>query len=167
MDRFYNSCRKAYTIIVLLKNIIFRKKYYKLKFVAKYDDNGVKRWYYDFKHWGFSHNNLEMVAGADYLCEYYAEGKDEVTIDVIASKYVDVKAAAKYDFYEGIKQKGKPIDRLLEGRTYQFLEHDENNNITINYFWICPVTLFVLGRYPNCLYIKKQCQIKSIKSLKK
>ena len=146
--------KKIYTVLALIKNVIFRKKHYTLRFVAE-RDSVIKRWYYDFKHWGFSHNNLEMVAGADGLCERYAEGKDEVTVDIIASRHIDTKSSIDYDFYEGMKLEGKGISKYLYGRTYQNLKTNKDGKLVITTIWICPVTLFVLGRYPNCLYIKK------------
>jgi len=147
--------KKIYTILVLLFNVIFRRKHYTLTFVAEYD-GAIKRWYYKFKHWGFEHKNLEMVAGADAICEYYAEGKDEVTVDIIASKNIDINPASyNYDFFEGLKQEGNFKDKLLLGRTYQNVKANKEGKLVIRTLWICPVTLFVLGRYPNCLYIKK------------
>jgi hypothetical protein len=97
-----------------------------------------------------------MVSGADSMCEYYAEGKDEVTVDVIALKEIDAKTASDgYDFFEGLKQEGSFKDKLLLGRTYQNVKANKEGKLVIRTIWICPVTLFVLGRYPNVLYIKK------------
>jgi hypothetical protein len=148
--------KKIYTILVLLKNIIFRHRKYTLHFVAE-NDPPIKRWYYDFKHWGFDHNNLEMVAGAENLCELYAKGKDEVTVEIIASKKKQDLPTQLYDEFvaqdliiDGMTHQGKfinsQLDKFLYGRTYQ-------KDYTM--MWICPVTLFVLGRYPKYLYIKK------------
>jgi hypothetical protein len=147
--------KKIYTILILLFNVIFRRKHYVLTFVAEHDSQ-IKRWYYKFPHWGFEHGNLEMVSGADSMCEYYAEGKDEVTVDVIALKEIDAKTASDgYDFFEGLKQEGSFKDKLLLGRTYQNVKANKEGKLVIRTIWICPVTLFVLGRYPNVLYIKK------------
>ena len=146
--------KKIYTILVLIKNFIFRKKYYTLRFIA-IKDGVIKRWYYDFKNWGFSYNNLEMVAGADKLCELYSDGKNEVTGDIIASKKTCPNAFLKYDFYEGYKLEGKGISKYFYGRAYKNISTNKEGKLIINTIWICPVTLFVLGRYPNCLYIKK------------
>jgi hypothetical protein len=148
--------KKIYTILVLLFNLIVRRKHYKLHFIAE-NDPPIKRWYYDFKHWGFDHNNLEMVAGADTLCELYAKGKDEVTVEIIASKKKQDLPTQLYDEFvaqdiiiDGMTHQGKfinsQLDKLLYGRTYQ------KDHTTM---WICPVTLFVLGRYPKYLYIKR------------
>lgn len=144
-----------YTIFFLFFNFISRRKYHKLTFVAD-EDNGVKRWYIDLPNWGFSKDYLEMVGGADRMCEYYAKGGNKVTLDIVATKKVDIRYCKDYDFYEGLKLEGSsPIDKLLYGRTYQGVKTNKDGKMIINSFWICPVTLFVLGCYPNFLYVKQ------------
>lgn len=148
--------KKIYTILVLLFNLIVRRKHYKLHFVAE-NDPPIKLWYYDFKHWGFDKHNLLMISGADTLCELYAKGKDEVTVEIIASKKKLNLNPQLYDEFvaqdiiiDGMTHQGKfinsQLDKFLYGRTYQ------KGYTTM---WICPVTLFVLGRYPKYIYIKK------------
>lgn len=149
--------KKIYTILVLLFNLIVRRRHYKLHFVAE-NNPPIKRWYYDFKHWGFDHANLEMVSGAEALCDFYANGKDEVTVEIIASKKKLNLNPQLYDEFkaqdiiiDGLTHQGNfinsQLDKFLYGRTYQ------KGYTTM---WICPVTLFVLGRYPKYIYIKKQ-----------
>ena len=148
--------KKIYTILVLLFNLIVRRRHYKLHFIAE-NDPPIKRWYYDFKYWGFDHANLEMVSGADKLCELYANGKDEVTVDIIASKKKQDLPTQLYDEFvaqdiiiDGMTHQGdfinSQLDKFLYGRTYQK---------GYTQMWICLVTLFVLGRYPKYLYIRK------------
>lgn len=148
--------KKIYTILVLIFNLIVRRKHYKLHFIAE-NDPPIKRWYYDFKYWGFDHANLEMVSGADKLCELYSNGKDEVTVDIIASKKKQDLPTQLYDEFvaqdiiiDGMTHQGdfinSQLDKFLYGRTYQK---------GYTQMWICPVTLFVLGRYPKYLYIRK------------
>lgn len=148
--------KKIYTILVLLFNLIIRRKHYKLHFVAE-NDPPIKLWYYDFKHWGFDKHNLLMISGADTLCELYAKGKDEVTVEIIASKKKQDLPTQLYDEFvaqdiiiDGMTHQGNfinsQLDKLLYGRTYQ-KGHTQ--------MWICPVTLFVLGRYPKYIYVKK------------
>lgn len=148
--------KKIYTILVLLFNLIVRRKHYKLHFIAE-NDPPIKRWYYDFKYWGFDHANLEMVSGADKLCELYSNDKDEVTVDIIASKKKQDLPTQLYDEFvaqdiiiDGMTHQGdfinSQLDKFLYGRTYQK---------GYTQMWICPVTLFVLGRYPKYLYIRK------------
>ena len=152
--------KKIYTILVLVKNLIFRKQHYKLSFFAEIDPP-IKRWYYDFKHWGFDKANLEMVAGADSLCELYAKGKNYLTVDVLASnKQLPIEKTKDYDMFIGeqFPQNTKLMDKILYGRNYiatkEILENLKFKTI-IATMWICPVTLFVLGRYPNFIYIKR------------
>ena len=148
--------KKIYTILVLLFNLIVRRRHYKLHFIAE-NDPPIKRWYYDFKYWGFDHANLEMVSGADALCDLYANGKDEVTVNIIASKKQLNLSPQLYDEFvaqdiiiDGMTHQGdfinSQLDKFLYGRTYQK---------GYTQMWICPVTLFVLGRYPKYLYIRK------------
>jgi hypothetical protein len=148
--------KKIYTILILLFNLIVRRKHYKLHFIAE-NDPPIKRWYYDFPHWGFNHANLEMVSGADALCDLYANGKDEVTVDIMASKKQLNLSPQLYDEFvaqdiiiDGMTHQGNfissQLDKFLYGRTYQK---------GYTQMWICPVTLFVLGRYPKYLYIRK------------
>ena len=160
--------KKIYTILVLIKNLILRKKHYKLHFIAE-NDPPIKRWYYDFKHWGFDKANLEMVAGADSLCELYAKGNNEVTVDIMATKHLlGPKDMKNYDLFVGEKfiidgqtHQGtiikSQLDKYLYGRNYTNVKTNVYTNQTkIITMWICPVTLFVLGRYPNYIYIKNK-----------
>lgn len=149
--------KKILTILILLFNVIVRRRHYKLKFISEETDMG-KLWYYNFPLWGFDKHNLLMVSGADKLCEYYSEdGGKTATVEIAASRK-DLHYGCKYDHYIGDKQNGSLMDKLLYGRTYtedQSMlrpEHRVNKKI----FWICPVTLFVLGRYPNHLYIVRK-----------
>ena len=146
---------KIYTILVLIKNLIFRKKHYKLHFVAENYKNIFKRWYYDFKHWGFKHGQLEMVSGANQLCELYANGKNEVTVEIVCAKKQLKKYKETHDEFIGeVLPENTPfLDKYLYGRNYTCNNFSNTNEK--KRMWICPVTLFVLGRYPNFIYIKK------------
>ena len=150
--------KKIYTILTLIKNLIFRKKHYKLHFVAE-NNTPIKRWYYDFKYFGFEHEHLEMVAGADTLCEYYAKGKNELTVEIIATKKPLININKQnYDTFIGetIPKNTKLIDKILYGRNYTHYDHNDGHKVRM---WICPVTLFVLGRYPKYLYIRRGLMI--------
>lgn len=95
----------------------------------------------------FEEGNLEMVAGADKLCEKYAKGKNEVTVNIIVSRN-EITPPIGYVMYKRkALAKGK-LERIICGADYEGVCND-------NHFWICPVTLFVLGRYPKYIYIKE------------
>ena len=147
--------KKIYTILILIKNVLIRKNEYNLHFVAEVDST-IKRWYYDFKHWGFEHGNLEMVSGADDLCELYANGQNEVTVNIICTEKPVSHPTTIYDEFiaEPLpKEWTSWKDKLIWGRNYIHVDPNDENKITI--MWICPVTLFVLGRYPKYIYIRK------------
>jgi len=145
--------KKVYTILVLFKNVLFKHKKYKLHFIAE-NDPPIKRWYYDFKHWGFEHGNLEMVSGADTLCEYYAKGKDEVTINITASRKPRPYCLNLCDEFVGepLPKEMGLIGKYLYGRYYIHYNHNDGHKTRM---WICPVTLFVLGRYPKYIYVRR------------
>ena len=153
--------KKIYTIGTLIANVLIRRKHYTLSFFAegpfiRYMDaqhlNIPKKWYYDFKHWGFSKGHLEMVAGANHLCDYYSNNGYYLTIDIVATKK-PLKNEEGYDKYvsEEMPKDMKLKHKIISGRTYC---KTEDKKITT--MWICPVTLFVLGRYPKYIYIKKK-----------
>ena len=150
--------KEIYTILVLIANLIFRRKHYMLTFKAEEykgpDTNpyAIKLWYYDFKHWGFDKHNLLMVSGADKLCEMYAQGSNEVTVEIIATRSPKQLNMEDYDHYEAdeLPKDFKYWKKIIYGKDYHSIGQEEQRN-----FWICPVTLFVLGRYPKHIYIKK------------
>lgn len=145
---------KFVSILILLKNLILRKRKYRLTFRCEKDDV-MKRWFYVFPFWGFDTDNLEMVMGADGLCEKYSMGKDIFTIDIMASKkplsleiYKDYAEYIRYD-YEGFMHGASYINKISE---YSMKDQKEIEKVTT--MWICPVALFVFGRYPRYIYIK-------------
>lgn len=147
--------KKIYTILILIKNITIRKQNYTLHFIAE-NNPPIKRWYYNFKHWGFEHANLEMVAGADDLCELYANGQNDTTVNIKCSeKPLSCPTTICDEFIaEPLpKEWTSWKDKLIWGRNYTHVDPNDENKIIK--MWICPVTLFVLGRYPKYLYIYK------------
>ena len=110
---------------VMARSVFGRRNEYHLQF--NHEEDGC--WYIDFPGWPFDHHNLMMVAGADKLCDFLSSDDKYAHVDVIP-------ASSEEDH---------------PGSTYQVtgLEGFERD------IWLCPVTLFVLGRYPKYLYIRK------------
>ena len=46
-------------------------------------------------------------------------------------------------------------DKISLGRNYTNIETGKDGKLIITKMWICPVTLFVIGRYPKYLYISR------------
>lgn len=113
-------------------------KEYNLSFTKEKDNN----WYIDLPNWSLAHHNLMMVAGADTLCQELAYDGRHTSVDVIVSEKDEILP----DYIRLKKQDSK----LLEGATYSVYGAE-----TVNELWICPVTLFVFGKYPKFIYLKK------------
>ena len=111
------------------------------------EDDGF--WYVDYPNWPFDHSHLQMVRGADKFCELLSYDGKHTKVSVIPSN--EFKVLQSHDLNERFALI-KTESSLTEGATYQ---------VQINQFkrlgafiWLCPVTLFVLGEYPEYLYVK-------------
>jgi hypothetical protein len=143
--------KKIKSIYKLISPFIKRPEKLVLSFTAT-SSYGLKRWYYDFKDWPWDHDRLEMVAGADTLCNHYSADGFHTKVDVLATSSSPSLAAIGYDIYERQPLAGNLFTRALYGATYVSRTMSKKTAYT---FWICPVTLFVFGRYPKYLAIKK------------
>jgi len=123
----------------LRKNTFGNRKSYNLKF--NHEDDGC--WYIDFPGWPFSHHNLMMVAGADELCALMSDDDKVADVDVIPTK--------KEEEHPGYAHLSR-ISYTLTGGAYYKVNGLDSFDREI---WLCPVTLFVLGKYPKNIYIKK------------
>ena len=129
---------------LLLKATILRKAQLKVSFTK--ESNG--RWYVDFPNWPLSHDNLEMVAGADDLLDILNNGTNHVSLEVYTKK------PKEYDV-----ELMKVHSALTKGAFYTVetpLEEWENPNaMRRKQLWLCPVTLTVLGHYPKQIFFNK------------
>ena len=141
MDYTLEDLTKA---ISMVKNVE-KKEEYIISFTK--EDDGF--WYVDYPNWPFDHSHLQMVRGADKLCELLSYDGKHTKVSVIPSN--EFKVLQSHDLNERFALI-KTESSLTEGATYQ---------VQINQFkrlgafiWLCPVTLFVLGEYPEYLYVK-------------
>ena len=118
----------------------FRRKVYDLKFV--HDDN---MWYIDMP-WPGDRYNLAMVAGSNHLLTFL-DTKKENRVRVLVRPSKKKKFTSMNGYFECVKQ----YSGLFAGATYKVngLEGFTRE------IWICPVTLTVLGHYPQYIYIKQ------------
>ena len=142
MDYTLEDLTKA---ISMVKNVE-KKEEYIVSFTK--EDDGF--WYVDYPNWPFDHSHLQMVRGADKLCELLSYDGKHTKVSVIPSK--EHKVLQSHDLNERfalIKTKSS----LTEGATYQVqLAPFKHNGGP--WIWLCPVTLFVFGEYPTCLLVK-------------
>ena len=134
--------------ISMVKNVEKKEEY--IVSFTKEDDG---KWYIDFPDWPFDHHNLMMVAGADKLCEALSydgrHTKVEVMIADSEKEELEMDRTHKYTDIMAIRE-----DYSITGGANYKASACDYREITPK-FWLCPVTLFVLGHYPKYLRIRK------------
>ena len=100
-------------------------------------------WYCDIKGWPerFFPNAL-MVGDASRLIQMNSDGKEYVTFEVVPSRK---------------KRMGNLIEltRTSSSTTGGGYYKTGFANADLSNVWLCPVTLFVLGRYPEYIYFRR------------
>lgn len=107
------------------------------------------KWYIDLPEWTGDHEDLEMVAGADKLCEQLSKNGKTVTVDINTSDTYQINP-------EEINLNKRSEDY---GATYEvqdntwFMHPNFDPTVDVEQIWICPVTKFVFGEYPKYIRI--------------
>jgi hypothetical protein len=109
----------------------------KLRFYKESDN----RWYIDLAEWTGSKTDLEMVAGADTMLEYIADGESQVLIMLSEQKF---KNCDKLEFLR--------LATEIENGAFYKLEKYRGIRIGLE-IWLCDVTKFVFGNFPQILYL--------------
>jgi hypothetical protein len=104
------------------------------------------RWFVDLPESDFSKMELEMVAGADTFCDVLAQGENEVYITLSDTPFegCEVLQFTEIGRLEGFE--------LGEGAWY-FLNEYQGVSYCIE-MWLCDVTKYVFGDFPNKIYYK-------------
>ena len=109
----------------------------RLKFYKESDN----RWYVDLPEWEGSKAELEMVAGADSMLEYMAEGEAQVWIVLSEQEFEN---ADKLEF----------LRLATEIENGAFYKLDKYRGIEIGLeMWLCDVTKFVFGDFPKMIFL--------------
>ena len=109
----------------------------KLKFI-KMTANG---WYVQLPNYEGHVSDLEMVMGADSLCELLAGNNTEVTVTVSDEPFESTKFSIKTFELEFINSTGE------EGANYRVKDLQLD-------VWLCNVTKYVFGEFPATIYIR-------------
>lgn len=104
------------------------------------------RWYVDLPHWQGDKAELEMVCNADVMLDILADGEDEITLEVELTDDPLYHRALVAVLTKNVE------DQVDSGAIYNadLPCHYKVRHLTI---WLCPVTEFVLGSYPQHIYI--------------
>ena len=128
----------------LLKAMILHKADIKVSFTK--ESNG--RWYVDFPNWPLSHDNLEMVAGADDLLDILNNGTNHVSLQVYTKRPKEYDIELKKIHSALTKGAFYTVETPLNG-------WEKSNSVRRKQLWLCPVTLTVLGQYPQQIFFKQ------------
>ena len=104
----------------------------------KFNKESDNRWYVDLPDWEGEKADLEMVAGADKL------------LDILSNNTNDVSVSFSIEPFDGAKILTHDIVREDEGHYF----NDASHGPAI--IWLCGVTEFVFGNYPDIIYYSKQ-----------
>lgn len=110
----------------------------KFKFYKESDN----RWYVDLPEWTGTKADLEMVAGADAMLEYMAEGNNEVSLYI---------SEQEFDGCDHLRLECKADD--IGSGAYYFMQKYRGIQIDLR-MWLCDVVLFVFdGKFPTSIFI--------------
>lgn len=110
-----------------------------MTFEAEPNKWGGRRWYAVIPEWRGSKASLEMVSGADVFLDILSEGSNAVTLKLSLTKkpyYYKLKKVKNADYGGAYYTAKTPVGLEVK-------------------MWLCEVTLFVFGKYPNVIYFKK------------
>ena len=109
----------------------------RLRFYKERDN----RWYIDLPEWTGSKAELEMVAGADNMLEYVAEGEWQVWLILSVDEFEN---ADKLEF----------IRLATEIENGAFYKLDKYRGVEVGVeMWLCDVTKFVFGDFPKTIFL--------------
>jgi len=94
-------------------------------------------WYIDLPDYPGPKGNLAMVAGADDMLDYLAKGKNRVAVEMSEQPFKGAQALER-------TKVGEPGG----GAYYKPVNH------AIQSVWLCDVTLFALGKFPEKIFFR-------------
>lgn len=107
----------------------------------KFNKEKDGRWFIDLPEWKGDKDALEMVVGADTLLDIISQGEDSVNVDFSEEEFVG---------YQYLLTKNREEIEEYGGAWYDI----KAVNLTPFECWLCGVTLFVFGYYPEKLYLR-------------
>lgn len=108
-------------------------------FLFTKEDNGD--WFVELPEWEGSKADLQMVAGADDMLEYMSEGSNVVRATLSEEHFV---GSDEIKFI-------RTADEIGNGAMYKLAKY-KGINLDLE-MWLCDVTKFVYGHFPQSIYI--------------
>lgn len=104
-------------------------------------------WYADIPEYiqsGGTKDDCMMVSGADTWLEFISNGKSEIELKIGVEHFEEAEVLNIHQTDEGFPEYGAYY------RVGTYKGEDLSNHI----MWLCPVTLFVFGKYPKQIFYK-------------
>lgn len=120
----------------------------KLTFLKEKDN----RWYLQLPEWEGDKKDLEMVAGADDMCNILSQGENEVTVWIGDRPLTESEELILEGKCSDVAWELDGQDSPTSGAFYRVTKlKGVEYNFTI---WLCDVTKFIFGKFPERLYIR-------------
>lgn len=103
----------------------------------KFYKESNNRWFIDLPDWKGEKDELEMVMGADTMLDILSQGDDIVFLTMSTEPFDN------YSYLLKLKEE------VYEGGLYDLISNNFNFEV-----WICSVTKFVFGYFPENIYLK-------------
>ena len=139
-------CKKGFAYVRAI-SVLAKAMYHRLTCNGYYEVAFTKigrKWYCDVP--GFPKELFEhtlMVGGAAKFLDYYSRGEDKLVATIKIANEMEDKWFCGSRLY-------KNSSTLTGGAFYRDPSGNFNEEI-----WLCPVTLFLLGKYPERIFIYK------------
>lgn len=130
------TCMINFLIRALYRLIRPRRKF-PMTLTFKKEDG---KWYIDLPSYPGPKEALQMVCGADTLCDMLSENKS--TLRLLLSDTAYGRQHRSLEF----------IQTDDAGAWYNFISHKEDEHTFP--LWLCDVTLYVIGYFPERIYFK-------------
>lgn len=101
-------------------------------------------WFADIPSWSGDKAELAMVAGADDMLEIISQGESEVYITMSTSDFKSADKLERMEICHDSNPSASGAIYLLQ--SYKGIEY----NLPM---WLCDVTIFVFGDFPEVIYI--------------
>ena len=113
--------------------------------ILKFNKTQESRWYIDLPKWSGDLAELEMVAGADLLLDLLSGfSKPCVELEISTEGLPECGCLILISVGEDLQYDG----------AYYALANTRLGVTTEFNIWLCPVTLFVLGEYPQQIFFR-------------
>lgn len=114
-----------------------------MKKVYRFYKYGIfENWYVDLPEWKGSLGDLQMVLGADTMLDILSNNGNEVWLEFSTKRFIGSSC---------LRLMGKD-PRTDEGMVYN-LKTYKGRKLNLD-MWLCDVTKFVFGDFPEKIYIK-------------